>query len=94
MSINGVNLFGFCNGRLSEETKRKLKALGIDPSTVVSEAQAYQLIANALKNQSVTQAQEVQSKTASASETEIQTRDLIYTMLDMNANLNKYLHKL
>lgn len=36
---------------LSEETKRKLLALGIDPKTVTSEAQAQILIENAVKIQ-------------------------------------------
>ena len=36
---------------LSEETKRKLLALGIDPKTVTSEAQAQILIENAVKMQ-------------------------------------------
>ena len=49
MSINSVgNLNGYihpCGSKLSEETRRKLIALGIDPSTVASEAQAQILIA-------------------------------------------------
>lgn len=48
MDITGVNsysCFGMNTGSvLSEETKRKLRELGIDPSTVSSEAQAQALI--------------------------------------------------
>lgn len=51
MPISGVtssasnSFFGCVSGsRLSEETKRKLRRLGIEPSTVTSEAQAQALI--------------------------------------------------
>ncbi len=51
MPISGVtssasnSFFGCVSGsRLSEETKRKLRQLGIEPSTVTSEAQAQALI--------------------------------------------------
>lgn len=48
MDITGVNTYScFClntGSVLSEETKRKLRELGIDPSTVSSEAQAQALI--------------------------------------------------
>lgn len=50
MSINSVsfiNSYSYCAGSpLSEATKRKLIALGIDPSTVHSEAEAKALIDN------------------------------------------------
>lgn len=56
MSINSIGQIGnfgsngFGNsGGISEETKRKLIALGIDPRTVTSEAQAQILIQNAIK---------------------------------------------
>ncbi len=57
MSINSIGYFGtynFCkNGNLSEETKQKLLALGIDPSVILSESQAQILIDNILKIQSI-----------------------------------------
>lgn len=56
MSINSIGfLGGYFHGNtgLSEETKQKLLALGIDPSTVVSEVQAKILIENMIKMQSV-----------------------------------------
>ncbi len=77
MSINSVySSFGYIgNGsgcQLSEETKRKLKALGIDPSTVTSESQAKILIANAeQKQKSVNNTQKTDSKTICSSESEI-----------------------
>lgn len=48
MSINSVSSIGSftgCQGsNLSEETKRKLRELGVEPSTVANEFQAQQLI--------------------------------------------------
>ena len=47
MSINNIgSLSGFIviQDRLSEQTRRKLIALGIDPSTVSSESEALRLI--------------------------------------------------
>ena len=52
MSINSIGFLGgyfYGNNGLSEETKQKLLALGIDPSTVVSEVQAKILIENIIK---------------------------------------------
>lgn len=56
MSINSIGQIGSYgggdfggSGGISEETRRKLIALGIDPRTVTSEAQAQMLIKNAIK---------------------------------------------
>lgn len=53
MGINPASLinsyFGAGNSTLSEETRRRLIALGIDPSTVNSEAQAQIIIQNVLR---------------------------------------------
>lgn len=54
MSINSIGQIGYNGGGfggsgISEETRRKLIALGIDPRTVASEAQAQALIQNAIK---------------------------------------------
>ncbi len=55
MSVNLIGQIGnygsggFGGGGISEETRRKLIALGIDPRTVTSEAQAQALIQNAIK---------------------------------------------
>lgn len=56
MSINSIGQIGSYGGSdfggsggISEETRRKLIALGIDPRTVTSEAQAQMLIKNAIK---------------------------------------------
>jgi len=54
MSINTIGQLnsyggGFGGGGISEETRRKLIALGIDPRTVTSEAQAQILIKNAVQ---------------------------------------------
>ncbi len=55
MSINSIGQIGnyggggFGGSGISEETRRKLIALGIDPRNVTSEAQAQALIQNAIK---------------------------------------------
>ena len=56
MSINSIGQLGSyggggfgSSGGISEETRRKLIALGIDPITVTSEAQAQILIKNAIQ---------------------------------------------
>lgn len=56
MSINNISNLGasysFCTqNKLSEETKRKLQALGIDATNVTSEAQAQMLITAAQSRQ-------------------------------------------
>ncbi|MDE6138127.1 MAG: hypothetical protein K2F57_01495, partial [Candidatus Gastranaerophilales bacterium] len=56
MSINSIgNLSGFIviQDRLSEQTRRKLIALGIDPSTVSSESEALRLIDSIEKRKAV-----------------------------------------
>ena len=93
MSINGIGFFPiFSGGYLSEETKRKLRALGIDPVNVTSESQAYILIHDALKKQALTEVQSFEQKTISESESELNKKeDDIFQMLNMTANINKYI---
>ncbi len=77
MSVNCVNFFGYYSGSfLSDETRRKLKSLGIDPSSVVSEAQAKQMIAQIINVQAVTDVDNsnTTSKNVCNSELEIRTR--------------------
>lgn len=93
MSINGIGFFPiFGGGYLSEETKRKLRALGIDPVNVTSESQAYILIRDALKKQALTEAQAFEQKVISENESQVKkTHDEILNMLNMTANVNKYI---
>lgn len=80
MSINGVSSFGGYgilgqHSRLSESTIRKLQALGIDPTTVSSEAQAQTLINAVLQKQQVQKTtNESNSKNTCSSETELISR--------------------
>jgi hypothetical protein len=76
MSINSINcIYGYSStSYLSEETKRKLLALGIDPSTVTSESQAKRLIEKAQANSSVKETTKTDNKTVSTSESEILTK--------------------
>jgi hypothetical protein len=76
MSINSVNsICGYSTtSYLSEETKRKLLALGIDPSTVTSEAQAKKLIEKAQSNSSIKETTKTENKTVCTSESEILTK--------------------
>ena len=58
--------------KISEATKRKLQALGIDPSSVTSEAQAQTLIASAQQRQQVQQTQQSSTeKKTTSSESEL-----------------------
>lgn len=58
--------------KISEATKRKLQALGIDPSSVTSEAQAQTLIASAQQRQQVQQTQQSSNeKKTTSSESEL-----------------------
>lgn len=93
MSINSITSFGiFGISYLSEETRRKLRALGIDPNSVTSESQAQLLIKNALKLQQVEEAQSFEQKMISESESELnKNEDVVLQMLNMTANVNKYL---
>jgi hypothetical protein len=76
MSINSIIcIYGFTSTNyLSEETKRKLKALGIDPTTVTSEAQAKKLIEKAEANSSVKETTKTEDKSVSTSESEVLTK--------------------
>lgn len=79
MSVNSLaSLGGYCISgvsTLSESTKRKLQALGIDPSCVTSEAQAQSLINAAQTRQQVQKANnESNSKNTCSSEAELISR--------------------
>lgn len=103
MSLNSVssNLY-FCvysTQKISEETRKKLIALGINPNTVTSEAQAQALIAKIEKTQSVKEpTNESSSKNTISSEQDYETQknneNAIFSMFEMDANLNKLLFKL
>lgn len=93
MAINGISIFGiFGPVLLSEETIRKLRALGIDPKTVASESQAKMLIKEAAKRQKVEEAQTFEQKMVTESESELRkNEDTILQMFNMTANVNKYI---
>ena len=75
MELTGVSQYsGFCflsGSSLSEETRKKLRELGIDPSTVTSEAQAQALIASIKAKLEV---QVISEQNGCSSELEIITR--------------------
>ena len=75
MELTGVSQYsGFClvgASSLSEETRKKLRELGIDPSTVSSEAQAQALIASIKAKLEV---QIITEQNGCSSELEISTR--------------------
>ncbi len=93
MSVNSIGYFGiFGGGYLSEETKRKLRALGIDPVTVTSESQARILIKEALKNQALNEVQTFEQKMVKESESELKdNEDAVFQMMNMTANVNRYI---
>ena len=96
MSISGVGLFTiFGAGCISEELKRKLRALGIDPKYVSSESEAIVLIKQASKRQKTDEIQTFEQKMVTESETELRNNeDTILQMLNMTAYVNRYVHKL
>lgn len=93
MSVNSVGYFGiFGGGYLSEETKRKLRALGIDPVNVTSESQAQILIRDALKKQKATEVESFEQKMISEAESELKNNgDAVFQMMNMTANVNRYI---
>ena len=93
MSVNGIGYFGiFGGGYLSEETKRKLRALGIDPVNVTSESQAKILIRDALKKQALTEVEAFEQKMISEAESELKNNsDTVFQMMNMTANVNRYI---
>ena len=79
MSINNISNLGtsysFCTqNKLSEETKRKLQALGIDTTNVTSEAQAQMLITAAQSRQQVQKTDTQNKETTCSSELELITK--------------------
>ena len=93
MSVNSIGFFGiFGGGYLSEETKRKLRALGIDPVNVTSESQAQILIREALKKQKLTEVETFEQKMVSEAESEMKNnQDTVFQMMNMTVNVNKYI---
>lgn len=100
MSVNNISNFsGFyiCTGSgLKEETKRKLLSLGIDPSTVQTEAQAQRIIENAEQLKKIQKLDnESLSKNKCTDEEDIkrtaENETAVYNMLNMNANINKFI---
>ena len=93
MSVNSIGFFGiFGGGYLSEETKRKLRALGIDPVNVTSESQAQILIRDALKKQKLTEVETFEQKMITEAESELsKNQDAVFQMMNMTANVNKYI---
>lgn len=99
MSINSIgNLSAFIviPDKLSEQTKRKLIALGIDPSTVSSESEALRLIEAIERKKEVQKVDnESNSKNIISNEEEVHTKkrneEAIFAMLNMSANVNKFI---
>lgn len=103
MSLNHISThlyFGTYYGpKLTEETRRKLIALGINPNTVTSEAQAKALIAQIEKTEAVketTNESSSQNTVCEEQNLEIKTDNetAIFNMFEMSANINKLLFKL
>ncbi len=99
MSINNIgSLSGFIviQDRLSEQTRRKLIALGIDPSTVSSESEALRLIELIERKKEVQKVDnQSNSKNTVSGEEEVSTKkrneEAIFSMLNMSANVNKFI---
>ena len=99
MSINSVgNLSGYihlCGSKLSEETRRKLIALGIDPSTVASEAQAQILIAQIEEMRKQAKIQPLDSaKNTNEDFNSERNEEYIISLMNFNANINRAIFKI
>ena len=97
MSINSINSIGNfyvpCAHTLKEETRRKLIALGIDPSTVSSESEAQMLIEQ-ITQRKVAQFKEAKKQAAAqkqinnVNQTEKNSQDMI-SLLDYDGNMKR-----
>lgn len=96
-SIGNSSCFFYTNGNtLSEQIRKKLLALGIDPNTVKSETEAISIIRNIENNKAVQKIDnESNSKNTCTAEEELKTKkqneENIYLMLKMTANVNKFI---
>lgn len=95
-SIGNVSAFIVIPDKLSEQTKRKLIALGIDPSTVSSESEALQLIESIERKKEVQNVDnESNSKSTVTEEEEVHTKkrneEAIFSMFNMTANVNRFM---
>ncbi len=89
-SIGYVNSYNFlCTSTLSEETRRKLIALGIDPSMVTSEAQAKILIEQLENLRKQEKIQPFNSVDNSKQEDTAHNENLILSMMEFKADVNK-----
>lgn len=94
-NVGNISAFIVIPDKLSEQTKRKLIALGIDPSTVSSESEALRLI-EAIEHKKEVQKvdNESNSKNTVSDEEEVrikkQNEEAIFSMFDMRANINKF----
>ena len=99
MSINNISLFGTITSSstfLSEEIRRKLLELGINPNSVSSEAEAKAIVARAGEYKQMMQIEKTQTtkKDDYNPEHEKQNNTALYEMFNMNANINKFIHGL
>ena len=99
MSINSVGslnfgcVYGISYG-LSEETKRKLIELGIDPASVHSESEARIRIENVLKMRKLAIPQEENFKSILTHENNEKNNTAILDLLNYDANIKKILFKI
>lgn len=83
--------FGAGQALISEETRRRLLALGIDPATVTSEIQAKNLIAKIEKSKKIeqTQIEPKQNLPETEPKTEQELEKAVLMRMNYNANINK-----
>lgn len=94
-----INIINFSNGYsssgmalISEETRRRLIALGIDPAIVTSESHARTLIERAEKAQKIENSQNnLQNNTNITTQENNIKIETLYLTMDYNAVMNKML---
>ena len=94
-NVGNISAFIVIPDKPSEQTKRKLIALGIDPSTVPSESEALRLIETIEHKKEVQKVDnESNSKNTVSDEEEVrikkQNEEAIFSMFDMRGNVNKF----
>lgn len=94
-NIGNVSAFIVIPNKLTEQTRRKLIALGINPNTVSSESEAIRIIEAIERKKEIQKVEnESNSKNTVCDEEEVrikkQNEDALYSMFNMNANINKF----
>lgn len=88
-NMQSMAITAYKHDELSTSTKQKLEALGIDPTTVTSEAQAQTLIAQAEAARKQNNSGHQQGGNSSQHQSDANTQQNIFNTMDMISLSNK-----